>query len=683
MALHCLGPIVPRTRFVTLGFLCAPMMATLACSSSPGSASQDGGTGAGGLTIAPATAHVLTCSTLQFTETGGPAGGAWTVAPATGTVSATGDYTAPTVAPANPAVTVAYGAGAVSASAQIQVATAFVGAAAPVAIHTMTDNPLNNPFEHQMTANGSQVYIGLTAAAVAGAETPLEADVFASTDNGKTFTGPTAYHTGDVECATIAVDSGNASVVYLAYLAGHGDSSSNTGETLRLAVSTDGAKTFATEYDLVDSINSIASFICPDVTSPSPGHVIVAGVSADDNGAHIATFVSGNEGANIGPVSQESVMIAPNPDGGEIAATDTNVGSATGCQIYSNGSAGSPRVFSNGHGTACTVFQYNTFTTCTSPSNIAVQCSGDNGATWTSPVALGAPQADATGYPTGAVSPSGKVAITWIDTIQTDAGTPDIVTFVAFSHDGGKTFGDPDPIPTSVERRARRKLAARRCLGERYDALARAVRQRGQRRQRLRGQDVRRRRDLERSGGRRCVPWGVPRPHERRYARRGRHAVERPGRPGHRDDSARSVTSLRARRTRRGRETRGAIAGVDARGQPARAAAAIDSTSLAARAIVRAFQFSSTCSGRLVPGMGRTTGERARSHASAICAGVARWRSAAAATALPGVVCAPTPSGKNGMNAMPRAVHMSSTRSGDSTSACVSRAMGPPPPATL
>ena len=357
--------------------------AVAACSSSSSSPAEqapdsgtpqlDAGTDSapGTLTVSPTTANVLTCSTLQFTETGGVGDGGWSVAPATasGAIASSGDYTAPLVAPTAPAVTITYATATASASAQIQVATAFVGAAAAVPI-TATDNSLNVPFEHQFAANGSHVYAGVMAQ-TSSSSPLLEADIFRSTDDGKTFTGPVAYHTGNLSCATVAVDSGNADVVYLAYLAGHGDSTSNTGQTLRLAVSSDGAQTFPVEYDLADSVNSIAPLICPDVTSPSAGHVIVAGVVTDATTAHVATFVSTNQGAGIGPVSQEGTAGTVNPDGGALAPSDTNGASATTCNILSNGGGGSPRVFSNGAGAACIAFRYNSFSGCSNHSEPA------------------------------------------------------------------------------------------------------------------------------------------------------------------------------------------------------------------------------------------------------------------------------------------------------------------------
>ena len=71
----------------------------------------------------------------------------------------------------------------------------------------------------------------------------------------------------------------------------------------------------------------------------------------------------------------------------------------------------------------------------------------NNGTTWTSPVMLAVPSpAGVFAHPTGAVSPSGKIAVTWVDA-GSDGGASNEV-FLAWSSDGGKTFTTkqyPDP----------------------------------------------------------------------------------------------------------------------------------------------------------------------------------------------------------------------------------------------
>lgn len=422
-----------------------------ACSSSPSTTgptpAPDAGTpveagpdAAGPLTVTPSTAKVLTCDTLQFKQTGGAGDGSWSVTPASGagTVDQTGDYSAPTKAPMSPAVSVNYTEGTQSASGKMQVATAFVGKPSALAVGT-NGNLGNVPFDHQFTASGSQVY-----GAVLGQDF-LTVDMFASSDSGSTFAAQTSYHTGDISCATVAVDVGNPQVVYLVYLAGHGDSTSNTGATVRLAVSADGAKTFPTEYVIADSINGIANMICPDVISPSAGHVLVLGGvfngGVGNSPAHVGAWVSSKQGVGIGPVGQKGVCSQCPVDGSAYyAPSDTNGPSTqTMYPIAANGDGYSPRAGTNGKGAVCMVYQYNGGN---SPSPTEVQCSQDNGGTWTAPIMITAPTADAKIHPTIAVSPTGKVAVAWIDTVATA-----IQSFIALSTDGGKTFGAPIQYP--------------------------------------------------------------------------------------------------------------------------------------------------------------------------------------------------------------------------------------------
>jgi hypothetical protein len=450
--IQCLKPIWLLPVLAALPSVCS-------CSSSaspppavttPGmDAGDDASTQGSAILVTPTAANVLTCDTLQLTGTGGSGAGTWTVSPTgEGTVTSTGLYAAPNAAPTNPAVTVTYGAGGSTASAQLQVATAFLGAPAPLPINAGTEDTSLSRF----TANGSRVYVGLVASTSSASGSPyLETDIFASSDDGATFTGPVPYHTGDLECETVAVDSGNANVVYLVYLAGNGDSTSNTGETLRLAVSTDGAKTFPTEYDLAEGDSSLASFICPDVISPSPGHVIVSGYSslmADGSTDHLATFVSSSQGAGIGPVVQQGVTSSMMDCDCEVG-NDSNPTPVPNCNIYSNGGGGGPQLIANGNGGACVVFQYGPCDDATRAYNIGVQCSQDSGATWSAVTLLGVPDTDNSVTPTGALSPGGKVAVTWYGKVPVDAGGG-FDTYVAVSSDGGKTFSVAAPYPNSV-----------------------------------------------------------------------------------------------------------------------------------------------------------------------------------------------------------------------------------------
>lgn len=435
--------------------------------SSDGSATTDAGPDtsapdSGVLTVSPSTAKVLTCDTQQFTASGpGSTGGTWSVAPTSnaGKVSATGLYSAPTAMGAlgNDAgvanATVSYTAtGGASASGAVTYATAFLGTRGQVPIGMNGNAVPTKPYDKTFAANGKSVYAAVPSTTDPVSHGVDHVDIYASTDGGNTWgMGPaSSYHTGNLGaggCAELAVDPVNANLVYLVYYAGHDDSTSNTGATMRLAVSTDGAKTFPTEYIIADDINSMADLICPDVAAPSADHVIVAGVTYDSKtSTHwVATFASANRGASLGPVGGFGVQ----PDGGNgyFSTSDTNKGSASVCTIYDDGSGGTPRVYGSGTGKACITFQYAAgpkgHTTCdgNGPGQMAVQCSADNGATWTPPSLFGSANVQNT-QPTAAVSPGGNVAVVYA---QSD-GKYDRL-HVVISKDLGKTWSAPILYP--------------------------------------------------------------------------------------------------------------------------------------------------------------------------------------------------------------------------------------------
>ena len=428
--------ITTRAALLTMG---AAVTCLAACSPSNPSADAGtpdaGGDSAGPLAVTPATANVLTCDTLQFKETGGAGTGTWSVSPqGAGSVTASGLYSAPTATPANPAASITYTEAPQSASAQVTLATAFLGTPSKLSIGN-NSGVYGSPFDHQFTANGATIYGALIDSAA------IHAQVFASTDNGATFGAPVGYHTGNVTCATAAVDAGNPKVVYLVYAAGHGDSTGNTGGTVRLAVSTDGATTFPKEYVIADSLNSIADMICPDVISPSPDHVLVVGTVAKSGPLyHVGAFASDSQGANIGPVGTPLTCTACPQDGSAYyAPSDKNASTDGSTHIADDNSTAGARIATNGKGTVCMAYQYNHFNN--TPDSTEVQCSTDNGNTWSAIVDLGAPKAS--GFPTVAVSPGGTVAVAWIDTAP--SGTNE--TFIATSADGGKTFGAPFQVP--------------------------------------------------------------------------------------------------------------------------------------------------------------------------------------------------------------------------------------------
>lgn len=394
------------------------------------------------LSITPAKANVLTCSTLQLKASGGAGNGTWAAAPSVGTISSAGLYTAPTTAPADPGVGITYTEGTASASASLQVATAFLGTPALLPIGTTSAVDENAPVDKQFTANGSTIYTTLFN------KDFNHADIYSSSDNGATFTLASSYHTGYLSCASAAVDAVDPQTVYLVYYAGHGDMNVATGATMRLAVSTDGAKTFPKEYVIADSKGSIPNLICPDVTSPSGDHVVVAGVVADfgvDNSpTHVGTWTSAAKGANIGPVGTPLTCTSCPDTGIFYNTTDTNTGaSVTDKGIQDDGNNFGPRLASNGKGALCVTFSYEG-----SPNSATeVQCSKDNGATWTTPLNLGSPSGKI--HPTVAISPSGKIAVSWATDVSGKTQQ-----FIAISSDGGTTFAAPVQHPafdTNVE----------------------------------------------------------------------------------------------------------------------------------------------------------------------------------------------------------------------------------------
>ncbi len=430
------------TRLVTIGAAATWLAACSTGTSSPDAGTPDaGGDSAVPLAVTPATANVLTCSTLQFKETGGAGGGTWSVSPAgAGSVSASGLYSAPTATPPNPAANITYTEAPRSASAQVTLATAFAGIATKLSIGN-DSRVYGAPFDHQFTANGTNIYGTVIDSAA------VHAQVFASTDNGATFGAPVSYHTGSVSCATAAVDAGNPQVVYLAYLAGHGDSTGNTGQTVRLAVSTDGAKTFPKEYVIADSNNSIADMICPDVISPSADHVLVVGTVGQSGPLyHVGAFASDSQGANIGPLGTPLTCTECPQDGhAYYAPSDKNASTQQSTGILDNNGVAGPRTGTNGKGTVCMAYQYNGGN---SPNPTKVQCSTDNGNTWSAIVDLGAPNPPSSVVlPTVAVSPGGTVAVAWTDRLQSSTNE----TFIATSTDGGKTFGAPFQVPDAQD----------------------------------------------------------------------------------------------------------------------------------------------------------------------------------------------------------------------------------------
>ena len=408
--------------------------------------------------LSPQGANVATCATVQFVEDGGFGSGTWSVSSPDaggGTISATGLYTAPKQDPivgdggvtrsSTPATITYKEAMRGAATATVNYATAFPGAEAIVPIGTNPQATQNVPFEHIFAANRSgskRVY-----AVVNGPTSPSKVEIYVSNNGGASFTGPTLYNTGaDVNYVTAAVDAANSNILYMVYYAAYPGPA--FGTSVRLAVSLDGGMTFPNEYVIADSNSTMPEFGAPDVTSPGPDQVIVAGVgvSANVNGAYAAAFTSNNHGQNIGV--QGTVGVRPTSGGQSYATSLKNEGTVhADCGPDQNGNQATVRVFANASGAACMVYRW-VGSGCPSPNADVVQCSSNSGSTWSAPLALVTPQSISRDIPTGALSPSGTVAVTWLEKV----GTEDEV-HVAFSMNGGASFPTRSVYPKATRTR--------------------------------------------------------------------------------------------------------------------------------------------------------------------------------------------------------------------------------------
>jgi hypothetical protein len=393
---------------------------TTADSGGPGgdATTSDGPTGDGGLSLTPSSGNALTCSQVIYQVFGpGAPTGTWALAPTTGAGTVSGGvYTAPTSVPVGPdagttVATVTYSGTGGMATSVLDVGTAFLGPAAIVPIPGINNFSLRTyPLDHRFTANGNQVYAAFIDPG------GLAVNVYSSTDYGQTFVKTVSYSGGqgplggNSGSATVAVDPGNPAVVYLLYSAALANNNGN-GLTTRLAVSTDGAKSFLSEYVLLESSSVIGGYVTPDLVSPSTGHVIVSATNGPPT-----IFASDMQGANIGP---------PSVDGGVGPGMTTNKNGAPVICNKIDGINGegntAARLFSNGQGSACVVYRVDP-PPCSGgmvgvPGGVTVQCSPDSGVTWSSPTVVTQPALFpvADDLVTGAMSPSGKIAVTWMD----------------------------------------------------------------------------------------------------------------------------------------------------------------------------------------------------------------------------------------------------------------------------
>jgi hypothetical protein len=264
-----------------------------------------------------------------------------------------------------------------------------------------------------------------------------EIRVVRSDDGGKTFAAPVKIPTDALSCVSHAIDAGNPDVLYVVHLAGSGGAEGH----VRLLVSEDGGKTFPTERTIGATVNGGLGMICPDITSPKPGTVLITAerTAGGDKDHWTGTFVAGNNGKDF-----------PAPDSSDpYYAPDTNATPAAdfGCAVESNGEQRSPRVFSDGNGRACMVYGINPGETCNDGStDVYAQCSIDAGLTWSAPQKIGN-SGPTKLWPTGAFSADGKkVAFTW--TFNPGNGADDEIAFIVSEFkDTVPVFAPPRTYP--------------------------------------------------------------------------------------------------------------------------------------------------------------------------------------------------------------------------------------------
>jgi hypothetical protein len=383
--------------------------------------------------IMPPTGNVLTCSTVQFRAPG-------TTRPLwftnQGSVDPlTGLYTAPTTAQGHPTTNVGFTGGFNPVTVGLPLATAFPGT---VTTEPLAGNPngINSsaPYEHALSSNGQRVYAAVTGPNVPNHSSPATVNVLVSSDGGQSFPSMSTVTVGNVNCATVAADPGNSNVAYLV-----SDASPAGWISVRVAVSTDGGKTFAAAqtYVVADNTNlynGFASLDCPDVISPSPGHVVAAAVIPAPNGtSNIALWSSGNYGSTLGPSAASLPPSTSNPTNpvnatSGISASNTQTAPPSTAGFLSNNNYDGPRLFTNGNGVVCV--GYDTVAPNHGVSSLYLQCSRDSGAMWTPPKLISSPPNVTEHNPLfGAISPSGKVAVTHLS--QTGSTSEVMVTIFA------------------------------------------------------------------------------------------------------------------------------------------------------------------------------------------------------------------------------------------------------------
>jgi hypothetical protein len=427
------------------------------------------------VTIAPAPANVLTCSTTKFTATvTGTTDLAvdYSVTPASGagTVDIQGDYTSPNVTPAAPnnSVTVTASRSAnpsqFATTPPFTLATAFPSAAAPITGSTgdlEVGNPAIGVYQHAAASSGSRVYATWS---VNSSPTEVKMMIARSDDGGATWSAgvPAIDATisdtngGEVDCPAVAVDPGNPNIVYATGMVQgnnsitHGIGDLTNDPAFVLAISTDGGVTFSNTV-LTTAYAAIAA--CQDVSSPAPNTVVVNAPSGDQCGTYpdivVWTDTAGGAAFKTGAFDGNGYYWADGIStslyvlrGTTDCLTDLSA-EANASQDASGHVIESPRMFTDGAGHLCLTYagepQVNPTT-----EDVYIQCSNDAGKTYTQPLQLDA-NLGAANQPSGAFGPGGLAAVAWTHATNSS----DQVLYLVVSTDGATTFGAPILVPTA------------------------------------------------------------------------------------------------------------------------------------------------------------------------------------------------------------------------------------------
>jgi hypothetical protein len=406
------------------------------------------------ISVSPASANLLTCKTASFTATVTGATDtsvAWSVAPtpAGGSIGTDGTYSAPLAVPAQGSATVTATSHAdplASASAHVALATIHPGTPAILPVVAGADT---EQYHHRVATGGSLGY-AVRSNADANASALSSVQVSVSTNGGSTWGASKNIFDADpttvaTVCASAAVDPGDPTTAYVLYFddgVGCTSSTSGTANGSRwiLAVTKDGGTTF-TKHVLANG----EATQCPDVVAPSPGHVVVIGAGVDSNDMYFTVFASATKGDDLVlPSSCQTPGFAPNATLFDTMFVHVGVNGGNGY------GAESPRLFSDGKGDVCVAFEG------TLPSGTVdvpwVSCSGDNGATWSTPVQVSTDTSADAHLTQGAFGAGGEITVAWLQEDGTGAGssTVRLATSPGLGSTGPKPFGAVQRRPQFV-----------------------------------------------------------------------------------------------------------------------------------------------------------------------------------------------------------------------------------------